>query len=224
MDSTVYWEQLMEELSQGTGKFSLSVNFGNEILVIAAYILMAIGLYAIARNRGIKHPWLAWIPVANVWILGSISDQYQYLVKGRETNRRKRLLALNIATVSLAVLMIVLTVAWVVALIASLATNPEADVLSLALGGTILILLLAVAAIGLSIWLLVETYCAYYDLFSSCVPKYKILFMVLSLVGSFFGITLVEAILVFDCRHKEEGMPPRMEELQPREEETQEEL
>ena len=41
------------------------------------YVLQSLGLYTIAERRGIRNPWLAWVPVANMWVLGSISDQYQ---------------------------------------------------------------------------------------------------------------------------------------------------
>lgn len=65
-------------------------------LTVAAYVLTALALYTIAKRRGIKRPWLAWIPVADMWLLGCISDQYRYVTKGQVTNRRKTLLTLNI--------------------------------------------------------------------------------------------------------------------------------
>ena len=40
------------------------------IYAIAAYIMGSLGHYTIAQRRGIKHPWLAWIPFGNLWILG----------------------------------------------------------------------------------------------------------------------------------------------------------
>ena len=67
------------------------------VLSVACYVLEALSLYTIAQRRGIRKPWLAWIPVVNVWIVGSISDQYQYVVNRRIQNRRKVLLGLAIA-------------------------------------------------------------------------------------------------------------------------------
>ena len=72
---------------------------------ILVYILQSLGLYTIAMRRGIRHPWLAWVPFGIHWILGSIADQYQYVAKGKVKNRRKVLLGLMIA---LAVLVLVL--------------------------------------------------------------------------------------------------------------------
>lgn len=58
------------------------------VISVTIYVLEALGIYTIAKRRGIHNPWLAWIPVAQYWILGSISDQYQYVVKGNVRNRR----------------------------------------------------------------------------------------------------------------------------------------
>ena len=41
------------------------------------------GMYRIAYWRGIMRPWLAWIPIVNLWILGSIADECY-----RETHNR----------------------------------------------------------------------------------------------------------------------------------------
>ena len=38
--------------------------FGTPMLLsIAGYVLTALALYTIARRRGLRNPWLAWIPV-----------------------------------------------------------------------------------------------------------------------------------------------------------------
>ena len=63
---------------------------------IAAYVLTALALYTLAQRRGLNRPWLAWIPVVNCWILGSLSDQYRYVVKGEIKSKRKVLLVLRI--------------------------------------------------------------------------------------------------------------------------------
>ena len=63
---------------------------------VVMYVFQSIGLYTIAKRRGIANPGLAWVPVAYSWILGSVSDQYQYVVRGKVCNRRKILLGLAI--------------------------------------------------------------------------------------------------------------------------------
>ena len=66
------------------------------LLSCAGYVLSAAAIYVIARRRGLRKPWMAWVPVLNVWLLGSLSDQYQYVVKRKNTSRRTWLLVLNI--------------------------------------------------------------------------------------------------------------------------------
>lgn len=42
------------------------------VLGIILYVLASIGLYKLAFNQKIENPWLAWIPVANMYILGKL--------------------------------------------------------------------------------------------------------------------------------------------------------
>jgi hypothetical protein len=74
------------------------------------------------------------------------------------------------------------------------------------------LLLLMLPLLVVAIWLLVERFCACYDLFSSCNPENKTVFTVLSILAAFMGYDILGAIFVFICRNKEEGMPPRIEE------------
>ena len=39
------------------------------------HIFRSVGLYRIAKSRGIRRAWLAWVPVGNAWLQGNISDQ-----------------------------------------------------------------------------------------------------------------------------------------------------
>ena len=78
---------------------------------VAVYVLQSLSIYTIAKRRGIQKPALAWVPVANVWLLGSISDQYRYVVKGEYKSKRKILLTLSILTaVAVAAVMFALKV------------------------------------------------------------------------------------------------------------------
>ena len=47
-------------------------------LLIAAvlYIFQSVGLYTLAKRRGLRYPGLAWVPVASGWTLGCLADQY----------------------------------------------------------------------------------------------------------------------------------------------------
>ena len=42
------------------------------ILGLGVYVLMAYGLYVMAQKRSIENPWIAFIPVAQFYILGKL--------------------------------------------------------------------------------------------------------------------------------------------------------
>jgi len=90
--------------------FGLIAGIPTFAVSIAVYVLSALALYAIARRRELKNPWLSWVPVGNVWILGSISDQYSYVAKGEVKSKRKILLALNIIQIVLILAVMVMAV------------------------------------------------------------------------------------------------------------------
>jgi hypothetical protein len=73
---------------------------------IAFYVLTSMALYSMAKRRGINNCWLSWVPMLNVWILGSLSDQYRYVVKGQYRSKRKVLIILEIIAAVLAVAML----------------------------------------------------------------------------------------------------------------------
>lgn len=45
------------------------------IFSFLAYVLTSIGLMNLAKNAGINNPWLAWIPIANLWIWGELVSE-----------------------------------------------------------------------------------------------------------------------------------------------------
>ncbi len=196
-------------------------------IAVAAYVLEAWVLYTIARRRWIQKPWLAWIPVVNMWILGSISDQYHYVTKREVRNKRKLLLGLNIALCAAAVAFLAVLIGLIVSfLIMSGRTiieiMPGADMIdgeqlleALAnnLGQLLLLVVMIVPLAGLAITSTVYKWIAVYDLFRSCWPAKAKLFILLSVFGSFVaeGVHVVFMLL---CRNKDLGMPPRKPEVE----------
>lgn len=193
---------MLEDLS-----YSLS-SVGNvsSLLSLAAYVFSALGIYTIAQRRGIKHPWMAWIPLVNVWTLGSVSDQYRYVVKGEVKNKRKVLLAVNIINVILTCAAFINMIVTIVMMaMGEMSFAYEEEVIWKILSS----LLWFVPAMLLSIVSFVVQAMALYDLYASCEPANKTLYLVLSLVP---GIsTIAYPLFLFLCRNKDEGMPPRRE-------------
>ena len=54
-------------------------------------VLTALALWRTARWQRIRRPWLALIPIADLWVLGSLSDRYNSQVRGREKKMRRNL-------------------------------------------------------------------------------------------------------------------------------------
>ena len=163
---------------------------------IAAYILTAIALYTISRRRGLANAWLAWIPVANVWLLGSLSDQYQYVVKGQNKTKRKWLLILNVLKAILLTMIVILAVVAAGSLIA----GEPSEIMGLAVALLGLVLPLCAAAIALC----VIRYMALFDIYRSVDPGNAVLYLVLSILFS-----PTEPFFLFFNREKDLGMPPK---------------
>lgn len=215
---------ILEALEEGV----LSMNFTTGGVAVLVYILKALALYTIAKRRNIKKPWLVWIPVVNVWILGSVSDQYQYVVKRQVKNKRKVLLGLNIAMAAIGSVVLIAAV-WLFAVllltIISVPTmlDPETLVSNLMYyAGTNVVLLnliglAGILAIPLAVVSVIQTvyfYMALYDVFRSCEPKNSTLYLVLSLVGNVV-VDGAYCIFLMLCKDKDLGMPPRKTEPAP---------
>ena len=210
MDYTYGGEQELESL--GLSGLDLMPNIGSFVIGIVGYVLLAIGMYAIAKRRGIKNPWLAWIPFGSTWMLGCISDQFRYVTKGEEKSKRKWMLAMEILTYALLIAGFVILIVAIVKMFAGMNASSELlldddayllEVLSPLLGSVGVMLLALIPAIALT----VLQYMALYDLFSSCEPNNKVLYLLLSI---FFS--MVMPVFVFICRNKDLGMPPRQPE------------
>lgn len=170
-------------------------------LSVVSYILEGFGLQKMASKRGIHKPWLAWVPFGNMWIIGSISDQYQYVKKGRVTNRRKMLLGLMIAYFA-----IVMTYSFVSGVAAGMASVTGTVSPIVGVMGIFFYLLMIAAAVIMFVFM----YISLYDLYASAVPERATKYLLLSIF-----INPMLPFLIFRCRDKEDGMPPRKGTVQP---------
>ena len=185
--------------------------FGMPMLVsIATYVLTALALYTIAKRRGLKNAWLAWIPVVDCWLLGSLSDQYQYVVNGQHKSKRKILLLFRI----------LITIMWIslMGLLANLFFHAFGSILWGSMNDDQIfqilhqamnLLALCLPLVGASIAYAVFRYMALYDIYRSLDPANCVLFLVLSIL---FGVT--EPFFLFFSRNKDDGMPPRKQPVQ----------
>lgn len=199
-------EQLLQDVNLETIINTFTYGF-DYLVVVAVYVFCALALYTIARRRKFDRPWMAWIPVAREWLLGSLSDQYQLRVQRRVTHRRKWLLGMQVILVSGVVMTVVqlLLVVWNVLDAGYNNYAGEYDLLKV-WGSIGAVLLLWLVLIAVEIARTVLFHMSLYDIYRSCDPKNATLFTVL---GIFFGF--LQPIFLMICKDKDEGMyAPKM--------------
>ena len=209
MDSMVIYE-IMEELGSviTTGQVIYYVSM--YLLGIAAYVLTAISLYSIAKRRGIAHPWMAWVPVVNVWVLGSISDQFRYVTKAQVKNKRTTLLVLQIINAVVSTVMIVVMLVGVFNFFEVAMNGGEEEIMMQGMSLMLKCLGSCLVGLGISVAYCIVYFIALYDVFMSVNPDNAVLFLVLGIV---VGITT--PFFLFFNRKKDGGMPPRCDVPQP---------
>lgn len=158
--------------------------------VAVCYIFNSIGLYTIAKNRGMKNPFLAFIPIANSYYLGKISDDINATMNKKSSNAIW-LLVLNIIFFVLDFVYIIISA--LTALTGSYAV----------MGGIALIYLLLLAA---NVTYSVFSYISLYKIFKEYAPENSVLFLVLSIL---FGIN---AFFLFAIRNKKSGYQKWLEQ------------
>lgn len=197
----MYMEEILTSLMP-----SMVINLLSSVLGIVSYVLTALALYTIAKRRGLNNPWMAWIPVANLWILGSISDQYRYVARGEVKSKRKVLIVLDILLILVLIGFFVMLAELIVQFVIqglshSYGTNQDI------LRPASIMMMLLLPMMALSITQAVVQYMALYDVYASCDPNNKVLYLVLSI---FIG--LAQPIILMIIREKDNGMPPRRPE------------
>jgi hypothetical protein len=173
-------------------------------VAVLSYVFQSLGMYTIAKRRGIHHPWLAWLPVGSGWLLGSISDQYHYVVKREEKSRRKIMMGLYIAYL---VLYFAVVACWIWGfgnIFGEVVVADNTALLEEMMVPVMIMYACLMLAVAAGIVLTVFQYMSLYDLYRSCDPENGTLFLVLSIV-----FNVAQPFLVFSCRKKDLGMPPR---------------
>lgn len=175
---------------------------------VATYVLQSLGFYNIAKNRGIKNPWLSWLPIGESWILGCIADQYRYVAKGEVKNRRKAILVLYIVFFLIYIAVFAALISFLITVIGGAVGDFADYILEESVVTLIVMFVLMLAMEGVSIVVVVYRYIALFDLYKSCDPGNATLYLVLSIF-----ISPVMPFLIFFLRNKEGGMPPRRDVL-----------
>ena len=176
-----------------TTVMAILLGVGGVVLLFSLifWVISSLSLQAIARRRGIRKAWLAWVPIGTDWILGSISDQYRHLIQGKITARRKLLVWLNVGYAMLII------ANGLVQGMTEAAAHTEEQLMLWSLAS----MLISVARLAVSITALVFCHMSNYDLYRSCDPKNAVTFLVLGII---FPIT--QPFFYLSCRKKDLGM------------------
>lgn len=78
-------------------------------------VLTALALWRTAKWRGIRRPWLALIPVADLWVLGSLSDLCHRQKRGKDGKARRELPILGgcaLGSILVAAVVVELSLPW----------------------------------------------------------------------------------------------------------------
>ena len=220
--------QIFEELMGMTLRDYIINEIPSILTSLAVYVFVALALYTIAKRRGINHPWLAWIPFANAWLMGCISDQYRAVARGETKHRRRWLLVTEISTSVLAACVMLLCLSMLGNMFTVLqdtlgirfsdlanlenlehmdSVMSEADAMKLGeaiMGPAVGIVLLALVLASVAIINMVFGFIALHDIYKSCDPRNATLFLVLSIL-----IGYAQPVCLFVCRNKDFGMPMR---------------
>ena len=173
------------------------------MLALALYVLHAFGLYKLAKKRAVRHAWMAWVPIVGNWILGSVSDQYQYVVKGRIKSSRFVLVILSVLAIAMSVAVVVLSEEVIVSIASKIFFGTGEINTAQLVAMIILAVLCTIARLTYRVFSLL----AHFDLYRSCTDKHSVVYLVLTIFLCF-----LEPVFVFVCRNKDEGMPPRKAE------------
>lgn len=179
------------------------------IIMLVFYVLNAIALTGLSKNRGLNNPWIAWIPFADGYAIGRLSDDIN-LRRGKTTRHRIILLVMEILTAVFAVLMLVFMLPAFFdlmeqAISGQLDYYSDAEIIQLlrpfVFGWLVMIPLLVVEIIYT-----VFQYIALYNIYKSYARSNAVVFLVLSIL--FAPITTTIFLLMIKNRMPEDSQPP----------------
>lgn len=178
----VYFFPIIPAVDGGEGSLFLLLLQVNLFFNGIPCLLTALALWRTARWFGVRRPWLALIPVADLWVLGTLGDRYHSRARGKEKHMGRNLPLLGAA--ALGSILIVAGV-WQLTHNLDMATG-----LALALDMGVLYL-----AIGIWGVFLVQRFLALWDLYQGYAPLRKSRYIVLSVLFPF-----LIPLFIYRCR------------------------
>lgn len=163
---------------------------------LISYVLTSLSIYTIAGNRNIDNAWLAWIPIGNSWIVGSIADEYDAR-NGIKRKWRTILLVLSVLMVATYIFLFVFMMVTALTTFSNTtAESAEADVVA-----TIMMILPIYIAYIVTI-LVAVVYSAFvcicnFKIYEATVPDKAVLYTILGMT-----VPLARPICLYVARNK----------------------
>lgn len=158
---------------------------------IALYVLNGIGLMKMAKSCGLARGWMAFVPIANVYLMGQLAEQNPTAGK-KSLPWRHIVLVGYILTLVLNLVMLVWMVVEMVGIQAETGDFTDFDVMGL-YGSLIGIMLpLSIVSTAVSVVL----YIIYWKIFALFAPDLAVVFLVLTILFN------IQPILFFILRNR----------------------
>lgn len=171
------------------------------IILLAMYLLEAVGLYGMAQRSGISRPWRGFVPFANTFLFGKIAEKY----RRRDGKRSAKFSVLLLVFEVLTLIFSITTMAFVISMISVLATSYNDSELNASIVVPMIAMLVCCfVLIGVLIAYVVIYYVALWRIFAAFDYNNTTVYLVLSIVFSFLG-----PIFLFVLRNKQPVFDPR---------------
>lgn len=175
------------------------------VIGIAIYLLESISVYKMAKSAEIKNPWLAFVPVANDWVFGSLAEKYK---KKNGTKSARFGIILPVLEGIVLIEAIALTIFTVISVkeitgYALDAVNTSAEMAPEQFMSLIPVIILYFALIAVAIAYAVVFFIALWRVYSSFDKSNATLYIVLSVV-----FTISVPIILFIIRNRKPEFDP----------------
>ena len=163
-------------------------------IAIGDYVMVSLSLYTMAKNRGIRGAGLAWVPVANFWIVGSLANEAD-AQKG--IHRRWNTILLTFALMGLGGLLVVFVALIAVGILYYFVAADLLLWVFLLVYGLLIVDMVAMVALSI-----LSSICIF-KIFESVVPQKAVKYLLLYLL-----VPLGAGICLLKTRNADEPIPP----------------
>lgn len=153
------------------------------------YIFNAIALKRISENRGYGKGFLAWVPIANCYVLGLVADDIEEK-QGRKTAYRKILIWLSVLAAVFGALMFICTLVGTV-ISANMSSDSSLVILPF-------VIVLYVGLLGVMLARMIYQFIAVYKIYKDYAPESATVYLIVSIF-----VSAAIPFILFSVRNKQ---------------------